>query len=98
MGNISNTENIAISKTLKAELELLKKKIFIEINFRNMFGVFEGDNSRTKIFIKNEKMKLESLEDTRLGRFDSLLMYRASHIIFDYLQSLTPKYALYSKI
>jgi len=74
LGNISDTENIAISKTHKAELELIKKKIFIEINFRNMFGVFEGDNSRTKIFIKNEKMKLESLEDTRLGRFDSLLM------------------------
>ena len=32
---------------------------------RNMFGVFEGDNSRTKIFIKNEKMKNDSLDYTR---------------------------------
>ena len=55
--------------------ELTKIGFFDDTIFRNMFGVFEGDNSRTKIFIKNEKMKLESLEDTRLDGVDSLHMF-----------------------
>ena len=53
-----------------------------------MFGVFEGDNSRTKIFIKNEKMKLESLEDTRLDGVYSLHMFPPFFIYLKFMSDI----------